>query len=153
MSAFRVSRAFEPRPTRFLGALPRFDWRIKRYAIHLPDQSFDEARFDDGVRLATATLPREAVTEARPGAAILILHQADRLDYAVLAWWDRENELPIHVWMRENKDAWRAARDGESVCVWDLDVIRGERDLYIRHVLSRPDAPDIEAYLNGDASP
>ncbi len=152
MSEFRVRRAFEPRPVTFLGALPRFDWRIKRYAIRLPDQSFDEARFDGGVTRAASALPRQAVTEDRPGAAILILHQAGAVDYTVLAWWDRENELPIHVWVREDANAWRAAKDGESVCVWDLDVIHGERELYVRHVLSRPDAPDLEAYLSADAA-
>ena len=71
----------------------------------------------------------------------VIEHQAIGIDYLVLAWWDRENELPLRIFVRERdaQAAWRTARGGESVCVWDLEVIGAERDAYIATVLDGGD--------------
>lgn len=147
MTVFKPQHPFAPRPTRYLGALPRKDWRIKRYAIWLDEESFDEARFDKGVRMAMRALPGPAQTQDRPGAAILILHQGGTADYVVLAWWDSDNELPLHVWVRKPDEAeFRPAGSSESVCVWDLDVLWGERQLYVRHMIGEP-GPDLETYL------
>ena len=151
MTGFKPARPFAPRPNRYLGALPRKDWRIKRYAIWLEGETFDEARFDEGIRRAMRTLPEPAVTTDRPGAAILILHQGGTADYVVLAWWDSENELPLHVWVRKPDETnFRPAASSESVCVWDLDVLWGERQLYVRHMIGES-APDLETYLSESA--
>lgn len=147
MTGFAPQARYAPRPRRFLGALPRKDWRIKRYAIWREDAVFDDARFDAGVRMAARALPEPAIAPGRPGAAILILHQGVTADYVVLAWWDSDNELPLHVWVRTPDEAdWRPAGERESICVWDLEVLWGERERYVRHVLAA-ETPDIEAYL------
>ncbi len=72
--------------------------------------------------------------------------------YLILCWWGRENEMPIRTFVNVRHEdgsleGWRAAQGDESVCVWDLDIIAHERNAYVEHVLSRPDAPDLEAYL------
>jgi hypothetical protein len=52
------------------------------------------------------------------------------------------------VFIREPSDAeWRAARDSESVCVWDLQVIAFERDSYVMTVLADPPR-SIDDYLS-----
>lgn len=57
-------------------------------------------------------------------------------------------ELPLRNFVREfESTAWRAAREAESIRVWDLDVIRFERDAYVRCVLADPAAPDLDDYL------
>jgi hypothetical protein len=38
-------------------------------------------------------------------------------------------------------------RDGTTACVWELQVIRHERDAWVEHVLSKPATPDFEGYL------
>jgi len=97
---------------------------------------------------AERSLPRPATTRDRPGVGFVICHQGRGVDYLVLAWWDRENELPLRVFVREPESVrWRPAQDGESICVWDLDIIAHERDAYIRHVLSKPESPALDAYL------
>jgi hypothetical protein len=55
----------------------------------------------------------------------------------VLGWWDRDNELPLRVFVRDTADGegWRAARGSESVCVWDLQVIWAEREAYVATVM------------------
>ena len=70
----------------------------------------------------------------------------------VLRWWDRENELPIRVWVAEQDGGpprWRPAQGSESVCVWDLDVIWHERQASVRTLLAKHPAPDADsAYLD-----
>lgn len=125
-------------------------WQLKRYRIRHADQVFDETRFDGGRALALGALPHPARTAERPGVGFLIEHQGNGIDYAVLGWWDRENELPLRVFVcdQPGSNAWRPARGSESVCVWDLQVIWAERDAYVSTVLaeSQPDA--LNAYVS-----
>ena len=142
----------QPYKARRIDQLPRLSvdgWVLKRYSVCHASQTFDELRFSGGVELAVAALPQPATTAERPGVGFLILHQGREIDYTVLAWWDRENELPLRVFVcdRPGANEWRRARDSESVCVWDLQVIWAEREAYVRTILADalPDA--VAAYL------
>src|SRR5688572_17493539 len=92
---------YEPRPIHPLGLLQQGEWQIKCYSIVFGGGLFDRDRFDRGVSLAIEALPTPARTPQRPGIAILIAHQGNGADYVVLGWWDRENELPIRVFVRD----------------------------------------------------
>jgi hypothetical protein len=139
------------RPIRFLGLAKPHGYRIKQYAILYGGGPFREEDFNDGLKLAFETLPRPAETKVRPGLGFAIAHQGNGADYAVLAWWDNENELPLRVFVRpQYHDAqWRPARDGESVCVWDLEVIGYERKVYVETVLDGGTADDYVAWHMG----
>lgn len=116
---------------------PRLEggYSIKRYGVALPSVPFDEPRFARAEQALAALLPPVDIARGRPGAAFLILHQGAAVDYAVLAWWDRENELPTRVWIRRD-GAWAPAADDESFCVWDLELLWFERNAWIETVLS-----------------
>jgi hypothetical protein len=132
-------RSFEPRPIRFLRQRAERGWQIKMYAVRFGPEPFDEARFAPGIAAALGILPQPAVTEARAGVGFCILHRGRGADYVVLAWWDRENELPLRLQVRHADEAsWRPARDSESICVWDLQVIAFERDAYVATILATP---------------
>lgn len=135
---------YQPRPVLFHGVGTHDGWRIKRYAIHLPGESFRPERFADARPLALAALPRPAAAPGRCGAAVVIEHQGAGADYLVLAWWDRENELPIRVWVRDHAN-WRLAQGGESVCVWDLAVLWSEREAWLRHGM-QTGGPDLDSW-------
>ena len=121
---------------------------LQRYAITLPGSLFEPSRFEPARRLALEALPTPARTSQRHGVGFLIEHQGDGVDYCVLGWWDRENELPIRVFVHDPPGQWRPARGSESICVWDLEVIAAERAAYIATVLSG-DAGDARArYLD-----
>jgi hypothetical protein len=140
-------RPFEPRPIWFLRERAERGWRIKTYAVRFGPEPFDEAWFEPGIAAAFATLPQPAVTEARAGVGFCILHRGRGADYVVLAFWDRENELPLRVQVRlPGETSWRPARDTESVCVWDLQIIAFERDAYVATILATPPR-DASAYL------
>jgi hypothetical protein len=148
--SFRPAEPYAPRPTAYLGLLDRNGWRIRSWFIHHPDAAPDMGRFSLVVDEAVgAALPQPAVTDRRPGAAVLIAHQGKAVDYLVLGWWDNENELPLRVWV-DTGLGWRAAEGSESICVWDLEVLWRERERYVAHVLAA-DPPDVEAYLTAPA--
>ena len=125
-------------------------WQLKRYSVCVEGEAFDETRFTGGVELALETLPRPAQTSERPGAGFLMQHQGNGIDYTVVAWWDRENELPIKVYVcdRPGTNDWRPAGGSESICVWDLEVIWAERNAYVQTVLASTPVPNaLDAYL------
>jgi hypothetical protein len=137
---------YTPRPVAFCGVFVHQEFRLKVYSIVYAGP-FRESDFDAGLRLACAELPQPAVAAGRPGVGFAILHQGNGADYVVLGWWDRENELPLKVFVRPQTadGTWRPARGSESVCVWDLEVIWAERQAYVQTLLNGGDA---ETYLN-----
>jgi len=144
-------QTFKPRPVAFRGIVQHGEWSLKRYSIRVDeaDTAGEAAHdsFEAGRLLALRALPEPACTPSRLGVGFLIEHSGRGADYEVLAWWDQENELPLRVWVREQRagSRWRSAKGGESVCVWDLEIICFERELYVTTVLGSPDA------LPGDA--
>ena len=127
-------RPYAPRPIRCLGIDTVAGFALRRWWIDLYE---DAAPYLEdwlpALALAEAALPNES-SASRPGVGFLILHRGRGADYLVLGWWDRENELPLRVFVRYpgSDDAdWRAARGGESVCVWDLEVVARERAIYV----------------------
>jgi hypothetical protein len=143
-------RPYAPRPLRFLGVEQRAGFALKHWWIDLRGEAApDAADWAPALALAEAALPREG-DAGRPQVGFLIQHRGRGADYLVLGWWDRENELPLRVFVRypaTGDDAWRAARGGESVCVWDLEVIGLERDAYVGTYLGAACPAPRERYL------
>ncbi|HET9368732.1 MAG TPA: hypothetical protein VFO19_00730 [Vicinamibacterales bacterium] len=134
-------RAFRYRPFHFRAVtsdagMELAGQRLKVYRVTQMAVPFDASRFTELPRLLRSALRRNTSPEAgRPGVGFVITHQAATCDYIVLVWWDRENELPMRVWGRDD-GRWRDARGGESVCVWDLEVIWHERNAGVETALS-----------------
>jgi hypothetical protein len=137
---------------RFLGVREHDHYQVKTYSILHASQHYSPELFESGFHFAAAHLPQPAVTAQRPGLALAILHQGFTGDYFILAWWDRENELPLRVFVRDppadeknvagaNPVAsahWRpaSATNGESICIWDLHILWHERQAYIAILLN-----------------
>ena len=141
-------KAYSPRTVRFHQILGLDGWRLKLYSISFDGSDVDWADFDGGLTLVRSALPEPAAGVGRPGVGFVIAHHGEGIDYAVVSWWDRENELPTRVFARSDDDGkgWRQAGGNESFCVWDLEVIWAEREAYIETYLSG-DPPDAAGYL------
>lgn len=143
-------KAYAPRRVQAHGTRETNGWRVKLYSIVHDGSAPDWSVFGPGIALAFETLPVPAKAPGRPGLAFLIAHTGQDIWYTVLCWWDRENELPIRVWVAERDSAgtprWREARGGESVCVWDLDVIWHERQAYVQTLLGAQDQAVAEGH-------
>lgn len=146
-------RRYESRSITFCGVREHDGWRIKTYAITCADP-VDLATFDDGLSRVLARMPAIDPNEGRAGVGFAIAHAGRGMDYIVLGWWNRENELPLEIVVREQQPSatWRDAAHGESVCVWDLQVISAERHAYVATLLNGEIEPGIDAYLAITAS-
>lgn len=125
---------YEQRQIRFLELRERNGCTLKLYSVVFGDSDFDMARFVTGLEIATSEIPTADASIGRPGVGFAILHQGNTVDYVVVAWWDRENELPLRVFVRES-EAWRPAGSSESFCVWDLEIVWFERNAYLQSIL------------------
>lgn len=145
-----ISHSFAPRPTAFVEVRPLAGWRLKLHTITLPGEALDWPQFERGLTLAADALPQPPVAAGRFGVGFVICHQGRGTDYIVLCWWSRENELPIRVFVRprEPQAPWRTARSEESICVWDIEIIKRERDAWVRTALAQAKEPDLETYLS-----
>lgn len=128
---------FAPRAVGFHGVRHAGDWRLKLYSVLYGPGPLDWDAFAPGLAQAERALPQPAVAAGRPGVGLLIAHQGRTGNYAVLAWWDRENELPLRVFLSPDGRAqsWRPAEGGESICVWDLEILWAEREAYVATVM------------------
>ena len=130
---------YRPRAIRAHGVRRIGAWRLKSYSISFDGSPVDQELFEPGLALACEALPTPAVTAERPGLGVVVAHAGRGALYIVLGWWDRENELPVRVFIAYRDDgdtlAWRPAREGESFCVWDLEVLWFEREAYVSTLL------------------
>src|SRR5690348_8687879 len=107
---------FAPRRHLSLPIINHDGWDIKQHAVVYGNGELDATRFNTSLQAALESLPQPARTTARAGVGFVILHQDRGMDYIVLAWWDRENELPLRIWVDERQGGgWRPARGEESV--------------------------------------
>ncbi len=150
-SEWRPAEPYRPRATHFEGVRELGGWQVKSYGIAYDRSGSADVSFDGAWSLAARSLPSPARTVERDGVGFAIAHRGRGIDYFVLAWWDRENELPLRVFVRYRGtgQAWRPATGSESVCVWDLEIIGFERDAYVATMLTS--APDPAAYLGRHA--
>lgn len=136
---------YVPRPVESHGRMQRSGHELKLYSIRYGGAPIDLDAYGEGIEMALSRLPHADPEAGRPGLGFLIVHRGRGMDYVVLAWWDRENELPVRVFVRPDED-WRPAGESESFCVWDLEVMNHERNAYVETVLrEKPDGA--EAYL------
>jgi hypothetical protein len=123
-------------------------WSLKVYSVRHGSEAMDWEGFDAAYAPAVESLPAPDLEAGRPGLGFFIAHQGRTGDYAVLGWWNRENELPLKISVRRDRnEPWRPAAEGESICIWDLEVIWEERQAWIETMLS-PAGPNGEAYLS-----
>jgi hypothetical protein len=124
-ATWTCSEEYRPRRTTFDDVRELEGWRLKVYSIVYGTSVMEWTVYDDVWPLIRSALPQPAVTPCRPGVGFFIAHTGRGVHYAVLGWWDNENELPIRLFVREFGDntEWRAGTGAESVCVWGISKV------------------------------
>ncbi|MEM8808381.1 MAG: hypothetical protein AAGF01_20370 [Cyanobacteria bacterium P01_G01_bin.38] len=114
----------------------------------------------DGIKLYTVSATGEAVVQPdyltqlaivkaqkqlawKHIPAFVIFHEGANAQYLVLAWWGNNNELFTSVSVRE-QSGWIVDSDKYSFCLWDLEILWAERNIYIETMYSGQ--TDLEAY-------
>ncbi|MFG0258272.1 MAG: isochorismatase [Phycisphaerales bacterium JB043] len=142
---FRVSEAFAARRTWYDGCIEDRGWRLKRYVVCAEGREIDGTSLGGGVARLMERLG--GLSEHCPGVGFVIVHLGSGWDYLVGCWWDNENELCVRVLSRERgEERWAVARENQSFCVWDMEVMWHERNAYVEHVLTDTRG-DVEGYM------
>jgi hypothetical protein len=130
-------RPFQARAIRAIGILRYDRWRLRTYSILAAPLANPLHAFRTAIDRLLPMLPMPPATAKRLGVGFLILHHGRDADYAVLGWWDNENEMPLRLLLRDHgkRTRWRRPKPQESVCVWDLEVIWAERNAYVEGAL------------------
>jgi hypothetical protein len=149
--------AHQPRATSFLKLHEAAGWRLKFYGITGAGGPPRPELVTVAEALVPSVLPRPAVHSGggephdidRYGVGFVILHDAADYAFALFDWWAGENELHQRMYssLPSRLGTMRPHPSPAIGCVWELAVIGFERRAWLEHVLSRPDGPDLEAYL------
>lgn len=77
--------------------------------------------------------------------AFAIFHDGSGAQYLVLAWWGNDNEMLVSVSVRQD-DGWVEDPGRYSFCLWDLEIMWAERNLFIEHLYCAE--PSLHDYRN-----
>lgn len=146
-SAFEAP--YKPRHVRFIRREDTAGWQLKLYGIAVngqdPRPEFVAATRD----LAAQILPQPPAGEDHYGIGFAIAHDARSVGIALIYWWQSENELHqrIYVSPKDDPAAFTHVENQPAGCVWELEVVDFERRAWLGDVLSNPDGPDVQGYL------
>jgi hypothetical protein len=149
-AAMRLAEPYAPRPVRCLDVLAFDGWRVKLYGIAYRGERAAQELVDAAAALAQERLPRPAVTDDRYGVGFVGAHDGRGDHFVFVDWWEAENELHHHGWRSSKEEPHNFRAHGPedfTGCAWDLAVVCYERAAWVRHVLARPEGPDLDAYL------
>lgn len=144
---------FKKRAVSYLNTVEFGDWRFKLYSM-----KYDESRSTPEIEnIVRAALPEwiEEKTQINdfPNYKIgtVIIHEAMDGILVVVNWWIYENVIQGHVYSSEydNPSKFKdLSNKGLQFCVWEMNILWHERNSWVEHVLSRPDNPDWDSYIN-----
>ena len=143
-----IMEPYAARSFRFIELMTLDGWRMKLYGIawrgELPQSQLIEA----AKRIAADVLLKESAGNYKVG--FIGVHEGRGASFVFVDFWGNENELFHRVFLSRGNDVAAltpATAADSSVCVWDLRLQNFEREAWIKHVLSKPDAPDFDGYL------
>lgn len=141
-----ISEDFRPRPARFLGLWEIGGWRMKAYGLHAEHKRVLPELVNAARDLAATVLPHASDAY---GVGFIGVHCGRDSNFIFIDWWANENELHHHVFVSslEKPLELAPAPDGVIACVWDLQVIWFERNVWVEKVLNNSRGADVEAYL------
>ena len=115
----------------------QIDWLdesgVKIYTISISNNSVDHSRYLP--RLKEIKLARNIDWLNTP--AFVIFHDGASCDYLVLVWWANDNELFTSVSVKTD-NLWVEDPDKYSFCLYDLEIMWAERNIYIQTVDCEP---------------
>lgn len=141
---------YKTRSVRFLKLVEYKGWTIKVHGVRFGGERPDESIVQEVLKKLPAKLPQPAVTDARYGAAILIIHQGMDANWLLLGHWRDGEILEQHLYRSslENPGEIEDVSDWNLVgCTWEMAVQAFERDAWVEKVLKAGVEPDLTPYF------
>lgn len=142
---------YEPRPIQFLGIEQTHGWRTKLYGISVGPDGVSKKTVTEAKSSILQLLPQPAVTDERYGLGFLIIHAGVLANWFLLDWWENEDIAHQLVFSSPTADPSAITPVSDKsvmACVHELKIHSFESDAWIKNVLSKPNNPDFDEYLN-----
>lgn len=112
---------------------------VKLYTISATNQAVDKSDYLEQLKV----LKQRKQLDWANTAAFAIFHDGSSAQYLVLVAWGNDNELFTTVSVR-TENSWVEDPEAYSFCLWDMEVMWAERNIYIETMYSGTDS--LEAY-------
>ncbi|GAA2402976.1 hypothetical protein GCM10010191_08150 [Actinomadura vinacea] len=143
-----------PRPIRFLELHESAGWRLKVYGIASEGGRPPAELVEAALKAVPDVLPAPAARRGGPGSdryglGFVVVHSAADFSFVLYDWWAGENEIHqrLHSGPLDTPSDLAPHPTPAVFCVWEGAVVDHERRAWLRHVLARPDGPDVAGYL------
>lgn len=146
----KIKSNYFSRPIRFLEVYNHGQWKIKMYSISIHSGQINANHIHLAKQNLENWLSKSNIYELESyKVATLILHEGREGCFAIINWWIDENMLQHFVYIRNDDSDFKIFSDnGIITCVWELAVLWHERNAWVKHVLIKNEAPDLDGYLN-----
>jgi len=136
-----------PRPITSLGIHETAGWRLKVYGITSEGDRPPAELTEAALKLAPEVLPS---SDEQYGLGFVVVHRAGDFSFVLYDWWSGENEIHQHLYSAPLDDPGGLAPHPTPAifCVWEGVAVDHERRAWLRHVLAKPDGPDVASYLD-----
>ncbi len=128
------------------------DCRVKIYTI----TNHSTFRSNELLNKAIAQLPEwlNDSTEFKLdtyNVAFLIVHEGRDGLWALINWWvggEMLRTITYFAKFGDNSEFIPLPNKGAMACVWEMEVLRHERNSWVVHILKKPHQPNFESYLS-----
>lgn len=138
---------YRDRRTWLIAARELADWKVKVYGISASGDDLPENVVESALAHAASHIPGKAPRASLYG--FMVLHAGTEAVWLLVDLWfdDILHHFLFRAPLKEPNRWAPPPADGTMACAWELEVVKHERDAWVRHVLSRPEEPDFGAYL------
>ena len=122
-------------------------WQLKFYAMAGNGKPLSPEVIDASRKFLDVV--SDCWPEAKPNSCgFVTLHAGEEANWLLIDLW--VTDILHHFLFCSTIEApleFKPAPRGLMACVWELEVIKHERDVWVRHVMSKPARPDFELYM------
>ena len=138
---------YRPRRTWSTGRRELVGWTLKTYAISASGEKLETGLLDAAMAHAALHLP--GATADEPAMGFITVHSGEEAVWLRVETW-KGDILEQRVYRADlgSSDFQPSGFEQAAACVWELEVIHHESRAWIQHVLSDPDDPNWQAYLD-----
>lgn len=146
--SLEISEAYASRSVRFLGLWETGGWTLKVYGIAYGRELPRGETVEAGKVFIAQRLP-EPLEDGWHGIGFLIVHDGRDACWLLADWWRDEDTLYQQLYSAPLQGPFQFAHveNGPVACVWELAVLKFERDAWVEDILSHPTSPNLAGYL------
>lgn len=150
-------KPYRPRHTWFVHSQETGPWTLKVYAMTAAQFALGQQPelstgiLEAALQYASKQIEKENFMKQPGNTAphgFLTVHEGQEAVWLLIDLW-RDDILHHHLFhasLASPTSFHPKPFSGSAACVWELEVIQHERNAWVRHVLSKPEAPDYDKY-------